>query len=86
MVFCLFFGATRTAFTAVSLAWDPVPGAAGYLVEAGASPGAADLAVIPVGASSIGGVVPSGTYYVRVRARNDCGTSAPSSEVAIHVP
>jgi hypothetical protein len=30
--------------------------------------------------------VPSGTYYVRVRAANYIGTSLPSNEVVVIVP
>jgi hypothetical protein len=31
-------------------------------------------------------VAPSGSYAVRVRARNDCGRSTPTNEVAVFVP
>lgn len=70
----------------VSLTWGAVTEATGYRVEAGSAPGSVNLAVIPTVATSIGGVVPPATYYVRVRATNACGFSPPSGEVVIHVP
>jgi hypothetical protein len=67
---------------AVTLAWSPASGAARYVIEAGSSPGASDLANIDTGSSaaSFSATAPPGTYFVRVRARNACGTSAPSAE------
>jgi hypothetical protein len=72
----------------VVLAW--LPGANGptsYVVEAGSSPGLANLANSDVGltttltATGVG----AGTYYVRMRARNACGVSGPSNEVVVRV-
>ena len=73
---------------AVTLNWLAGGGGAPehYILEVGLSPGATDL-VIPTGsaATSLSASAPPGTYYVRVRGRNTCGTSAPSSEVAVVV-
>jgi hypothetical protein len=72
----------------VTLNWS---GASGqpttYVVDAGSSPGASDLASFPTGntATTLSANVVPGTYFVRVRARNACGTSAPTNEVVIAV-
>ena len=54
-----------------------------YVIEAGSTPGAANLARFSTGnnatafyASGVG----NGTYFVRVRAVSASGTSAPSNE------
>ena len=51
-----------------------------YIVEAGSAPDLANLYNVPTGSTATGLVVsaPPGLYYVRVRARNACGTSLPS--------
>ncbi len=80
------FTATPHGGGGVSLAWDAVPGATSYVIEAGSGPGQADLAVIPVGnALAVAGVVPPGTYYTRIRAITACGVSAPSAELVVPV-
>lgn len=71
----------------ILLAWSaPVAGGAvdSYVVAAGSSPGAANLAVIDTGslATSFQASAPSGTYFVRVGARNACGIGTPSNEVS----
>jgi hypothetical protein len=71
----------------VAVVWDPVPGAASYLIEAGSTPGASDVAIIPIGDTRVSGDnVGNGTYYVRVRALGAGGVSAPSFEIEINVP
>ena len=70
----------------VALSWTPVSDATDYVTEAGAVSGAADLATISTPAASLAGVVPAGTYFVRVRARNACGPGTASSEVVVQVP
>lgn len=70
----------------VSLTWTPTAEATSYLVEAGTASGASDLAVIPIAATAVSGVVAPGTYFARVRAVTPCGQSAVSSEVMIQVP
>jgi len=82
------FTATANDAT-VNLQWTaPATGVTqGYQVVAGSGPGLADLAVLPFPATvtSLGGVVPYATYYVRVHATNVCGISPPSQEVALVV-
>lgn len=66
--------------------WSRVPGAVGYRVEAGSQSGASDRLVVDVGdVESVEGLVPPGAYYVRVRALNGLGVSAPSAEAALVV-
>jgi hypothetical protein len=70
----------------VSVTWQPVTGATDYIVEAGSLPGSSDFFNSAVGpALSVGGTVPPGRYYVRVRARSGTAVSAPSSEVVVDV-
>ena len=54
-----------------------------YIVAVGSVPGASNLLVSPLAGSPISTVAPPGTYYVRVRARNGCGTGPTSNEIAI---
>ncbi|MEW6321913.1 MAG: hypothetical protein AB1635_12620 [Acidobacteriota bacterium] len=70
----------------VVLVWAGAVGAAEYLLEAGTAAGAANLLVTSVGSvTSVGTLAPPGTYFVRVRARNACGTSDASNELTITV-
>jgi hypothetical protein len=76
----------------VQLAWTPGGAPASvtrYVLEAGSGPGLSDIvAALDVGlqtALSASGV-PPGRYYVRVRAGNYSGLSAPSNEVVVTVP
>ena len=70
----------------VRLAWTRSPGAQGYRLEAGTASGLANLANADLGdVASFEGVVPRGTYFVRVRAVNAAGVSAPSNEVSAAV-
>lgn len=58
-----------------------------YVVEAGTSPGASDVATVSVGnVTRIEANVPSGTYYVRVRAVNDFGDSEPTEDLVLVAP
>ena len=74
----------------VTLAWNAVPGAViSYVVVAGYSPGAANAANSDTGSrytTLVATGVGNGTYYVRLHARNACGVSGPSNEVAVVVP
>jgi hypothetical protein len=70
----------------VSVTWQPVTGATDYIVEAGSLPGSSDVFNSGVGSVlSVGGTVPPGRYYVRVRARSGAAVSAPSSEVVVDI-
>ena len=71
----------------VSLTWGAATGATSYLVEAGSASGLANLAVIDTGSPILGlqANAPPGTYFVRVRAKNGCGLSAPSNQVTVTV-
>ncbi|MBG9390610.1 hypothetical protein [Caenimonas aquaedulcis] len=83
----LALAATATASTA-SLEWDrPVGLPTSYLIEAGSAPGLSNLVTLTsIGqATGLSTAAPAGTYYVRVRARNACGTGEPSNEVVVVV-
>src|SRR5690606_23436140 len=68
--------------TIATLAWNPGSGATTYVIEAGSTAGAADLARIVVGPATHYTVdVPPGTFYVRVRAASSTGVSGPSNEI-----
>jgi hypothetical protein len=75
----------------VTLQWTPATTgglADSYVIEAGSAPGLANLATLVVNApatSTVVGAVPTGVYYVRVRARNVIATSGPSPEATIVV-
>jgi TonB family protein len=58
-----------------------------YRLEAGSATGRADLATVTLGGSATQFDVqaPQGTFFVRLRAQNACGTSAPSPELVVTV-
>lgn len=54
-----------------------------FLIDAGTAPGVYNLGTVPVNApatSFTAGGVPAGTYYLRMRAQNALGVSAPTAE------
>ncbi len=61
-----------------------------YIIEASSTPGGpANLANFHTGNTALSLVtadVASGSYYVRIRAVNSCGTNPVSNEVALVVP
>jgi hypothetical protein len=58
-----------------------------YILEAGTAPGLADVAAIPLGTTtSFSADVPTGVYYVRVRATNDNGDSDPTPDIIVAAP
>jgi hypothetical protein len=70
----------------VSLAWNAVSGATGYVLEAGLGPSHTFLTV-PLGATALQANAPPGTYYVRVYAiGGPTGRSAASNETIVVVP
>ena len=77
--------------SSVALAWSPQAGGGApsfYVIKAGSLSGLSDLANFSTGTpvpSFQAGGVPSGTYFVRVRAGNAFGISAPSNEVVLVV-
>jgi len=78
--------------TRVLLTWSPptTGTASDYIIEVGSSPGASNVRTI---STSVNGLVATrweaslnpGTYYIRVKAVNARGTSAPSNEVIVVV-
>jgi hypothetical protein len=71
----------------VALSWTNIGGASGFVLDVGMAPGRTDLSVHlgPDTWATFPGV-PSGTYYVRVRGRNEFGVGRPSSEFKLLVP
>lgn len=73
----------------VSMAWSPAASGStpiGYVVEAALTAGGPVVASLPTSSSSVvvpG--VPNGTYFIRVRAQNSDGVSAPSNEISLTV-
>ncbi len=76
-----------TTSTSVSLSWQTGTAATSYVLEAGSSPGLSDLAALNTGSSAttFTTAAPPGRYYVRLRSRNACGTSAPSNETTVTI-
>ena len=77
----------RTGARIVTLAWTLAGTLTNVILDVGSSPGASNVAtfVLPPDARGITATAPPGTFYVRVRARNACGTSGPSNEVTVAV-
>ena len=86
------FRVTSNSGGIVAFAWDPPPGPinnapTSYTLSAGLSPGSWYLGSIVLGPQTtyIVSGVPAGTYYARVLARNQCGSSPVSNEVVVIV-
>jgi Matrixin len=83
------FALTFNSGGMVSFAWNPSAGATTYVIEAGSAPGSNNLvpgtdlgsSATAFTATSVG----AGTYFVRLRARNACGTSGVSNELTVTV-
>jgi glucose/arabinose dehydrogenase len=78
---------TAVANGIVTLGWTLPPGATGTIVEVGIAAGTTAFAV-PYAApiQALQAPAPAGTYFVRVRAVNTCGTGPASPEVVVTVP
>jgi hypothetical protein len=79
-----------SAGSTVVLKWEPAPGnATSYAIEAGSAPGLTNQGTRESWASEqpvyTATRVPPGTYYVRVRAKNRCGTGPSSDELTVVV-
>ncbi len=79
-------GQVHLVWTPPNLHPDSGNGHTSYVVEAGSSAGLSNLGVFEVNAEEtfvhfLG--VRDGVYYVRVKARNACGLSAPSNELRV---
>ena len=76
--------------TTVAVSWTPPAGAVtGYVLEAGTSPGLANLiSGLALGPAPglVAQNVPPGTYYLRVRAANGALVSTASNEIVVTVP
>jgi predicted phage tail protein len=72
----------------VSLTWLASGTIASIVLEAGSVPGASNAAVVVLDASAraFSSSASPGTYFVRVRATNACGSSTGSNELLITVP
>ncbi|HUE88693.1 MAG TPA: fibronectin type III domain-containing protein [Vicinamibacterales bacterium] len=75
----------------VTLAWDVTAAdgvsASGYVIEAGSTPGAPNIAIIAIMEQTRLSVnAPPGRYFVRLRSMGQCGSSEPSPEVEVIVP
>jgi hypothetical protein len=58
-----------------------------YVLEAGTRAGSADVATVTVGnVTTFSTDIPSGTYYVRVRATNAYGASDPTEDLVLVAP
>ncbi|MFN7976536.1 MAG: PQQ-dependent sugar dehydrogenase [Vicinamibacterales bacterium] len=70
----------------VRLSWTRVAGARSYRIEAGTATGQANLVNTDLGdVDAFEGVVPPGTYFVRIRTVSASGTSGPSNERRLDV-
>ena len=58
-----------------------------YIIEAGSTPGSNNQGtfVAPANRTTFDREASAGTYYVRMFARNACGTSPPSEEVTVTI-
>jgi predicted phage tail protein len=84
------FAITRQNGGTVTFGWNAATGGpTTYVLEAGNATGSANLANVNLGSPATtytAGGVGAGTYYVRIRAKNACGTSGVSNEVTLIVP
>jgi hypothetical protein len=68
------------------LNWAGVAGATDYVVDVGSASGGSDILVAPVGnVMTVSTMADPRVYFVRIRARNACGSGAPSNEVVVRI-
>lgn len=83
------FAITGNSGGTVSFTWSAASGSpTTYIIEAGSTSGATNLANSDLGGSATSFTatgVGRGTYFVRLRAKNSCGTSGVSNEVVLVV-
>jgi hypothetical protein len=83
--------AATVSGSTVTVVWNAPAGGnvpISYIVEAGSGPGLSDLAnsdLGDAGTTLVANGVGSGTYFVRMRASNSCGTGLPSNEIVVTV-
>jgi len=78
--------ATITSTGIRTFTWTAGSAATEYVVEAGTSPGGAEvLSATTTSTSYVWNAIPNGTYYARVKGRNTCATSIASNEVVLTV-
>lgn len=78
--FLVLGGTVRLSWAAPSTGGAPT----GYVIEVGSDRGLSNLMQTAVGnVTTIDAQAPNGVFFVRVRARNASGTSAPSNEVVV---
>ena len=58
-----------------------------FSIHVGSAPGLSNLLVVPVDYTqrSLTAVGPSGTYYLRMRSHNGCGSSLSSNEIVLQL-
>lgn len=73
----------------VTLSWQPGPDGpapTSYTLIASVVPGGPSVATLPMTGLTVTVPAPPGTYFVRVRAQNDVGSSDFSNEITVVVP
>jgi hypothetical protein len=73
----------------LSVTWSATSGASGYVIEAGSSSGASDLATFTADASATAvwrDVEPRRDIYIRVKAQSAAGVGPASSELRLEMP
>ena len=79
--------ASAVSSTAIDVSWTASPGATGYVVLQGTSPGGeAQVGTVASSPYHATGLTPGNTYYYMVEASSAGGTSAASSEASASTP
>jgi len=80
-------GTTATLSWTVAAADSPQDTPTSYMLEAGTTPGASNVARVNVGNRTVFRVeITSGRYYVRVKAENAFGESEPTEDIEVRTP